>query len=346
MSERREVGGLDTLRFVAALAVALSHGVAFPLREWLGPGAGWTRLFTGAYDVSFDGVAAVIVFFVISGFCIHYAPASGAPFRTLPFWTRRGVRILIPLLGAVALARALGAAASGALEVVLWSVYCELIYYALYPLLRLAFRAFGLRRVLIAASLISAAMILVGWNAPFYWTFSPALTWLLAAPAWLLGCLLAERVAAGVAPRGFGGVWTWRFATFAYAALATAVFFHGPIKLGYPLLLAPFQLVAFRWVWAEIQHFERQPASRLLEWCGQWSYSLYLVHNMAVAMTPLSPAHLMLSWAVRVGLVFGGALAFYAVIEAPAHWTARAAARQLTRRLPARGVSSPELAAP
>src|SRR5579872_2703578 len=249
--ERRDIKGLDTLRFVAATVVALSHGAAFPLHDWLGTGADWTRLITGAYDVSFDGVAAVIVFFVISGFCIHYAPATGAPFRTLPFWTRRGIRILIPLGGAVALSMALGAAATGALEVVLWSVYCELIYYALYPLLRLAFREFGLRRVLVVSSAISAAMILLNWKTPFYWTFSPALTWLLAAPAWLLGCLLAERVAAGVAAPKFGGVWFWRLAAWTCAAAATAAFFHSPWKVGYPLLRAPFQLVAFRWVWVE-----------------------------------------------------------------------------------------------
>ena len=137
MSERHEeVRGLDTLRFVAAAAVALGHGAAFPLGEWLGKGAAWQRLLIGAYDISFDGVAAVIVFFVVSGFCIHYGPATGAPFRTLPFWVRRGVRIAIPLLGAVGVADLLGPAAQGALEVVLWSVYCELIYYALYPALR------------------------------------------------------------------------------------------------------------------------------------------------------------------------------------------------------------------
>ncbi|HLY78853.1 MAG TPA: acyltransferase family protein [Caulobacteraceae bacterium] len=346
MSERRDIKGLDTLRFVAALIVALSHGAAFPLRDWLGGGTGWPRLITGAYDVSFDGVAAVIVFFVISGFCIHYAPATGAPFRILPFWTRRGVRILIPLAGALALAAALGAAATGALEVVLWSVYCELIYYALYPLLRLAFRVFGLRWVLIASSAISAAMLLWGWREPFYWSFSPALTWLLAAPAWLLGCLLAERVATGVPVRGLGNVWFWRAAAWAGSAAATAVFFHAPFKVGYPLLLAPFQLVAFRWVWVEIQHFEHRPASRLLEWCGQWSYSLYLVHNIAIAMTPLAPDRLVLSWALRVAVVLAGALIFYAAVEAPAHWLARTASRRLAHLLPAGGVRGPGLAAP
>jgi peptidoglycan/LPS O-acetylase OafA/YrhL len=189
-------------------------------------------------------------------------------------------------------------------------------------------------------------MILWGWRAPFYWSFSPTLTWLLAAPAWLLGCVLAERVAAGVAPPRPAGVWYWRFATYACAAAATAAFFHSPWQLGYPLLLAPFQFVAFRWVWVEIQHFEQHPPSRFLEWCGQWSYSLYLVHNIVIAMTPLWPAHLVLSWALRVGLVFAGALAFYATVEAPAHWIARVASRRLALALPARGVSGPGLAAP
>jgi peptidoglycan/LPS O-acetylase OafA/YrhL len=346
VTERREVKGVDTLRFVAAMTVALSHGAAFPLRDFLGAGADWTRLITGAYDISFDGVAAVIVFFVISGFCIHYGPASGAPFRILPFWTRRGIRILVPLVGAVALATALGAAATGALEVVLWSVYCELIYYALYPLLRVAFRLIGLRWVLIVSSAVSVAMILWGWKAPFYWSFSPALTWLLAAPAWLLGCLLAERVAASVGAPGPDRVWFWRFATWACAAAATAVFFHSPWKIGYPLLLTPFQFVAFRWVWVEIQHFEHHPTSRMLEWCGQWSYSLYLIHNIAIAMTPLSPTAVLASWLLRVVLIFAGSLVFYAAVEAPAHWIARIASRRLAQILPPSGVRAPELAAP
>ncbi len=91
LTDRQEVKGLDTLRFVAALTVALSHGAGPPLALWLDKSATWSRLFIGAYDVSFDGVAAVMVFFVVSGFCIHFGPASGAPFRVLPFWTRRGI---------------------------------------------------------------------------------------------------------------------------------------------------------------------------------------------------------------------------------------------------------------
>jgi peptidoglycan/LPS O-acetylase OafA/YrhL len=346
MTERHEVRGLDTLRFVAAATVALSHGAAFPLGAWLGKGAGWERLLIGAYDVSFDGVAAVIVFFVISGFCIHYGPATGAPFRLLPFWVRRGVRIAIPLAGAIAVADVLGAAAKGALEVVLWSVYCELIYYALYPALRAAFARFGLRRILLGSCVIAAAIIGVGWATPYYWTFSPALTWLICLPAWLLGCVLAEQVAKRRGGRGPDRVWLWRAATWAYAAGATAVFFHGPLRIGYPLLLFPFQLLAFKWVSAETAHFEWTAPSALLEWGGRWSYSLYLIHNIAIAETPLSTSALAWSWGLRIGLVVAGSLAFFFVVEAPSHRLARAAARRLAQALPPIRSGAPGLASP
>jgi peptidoglycan/LPS O-acetylase OafA/YrhL len=345
MTDHREVRGLDTLRFVAALTVALSHGAGPPMALWLGKTAVWTRLFIGAYDISFDGVAAVMVFFVVSGFCIHYPPASGAPFRTLPFLARRGIRILVPLLGALALATALGAAAVGALAAVVWSIYCELIYYALYPLLRLAFRRFGVRRVLLVSCLISAAMIAVGWRAAFYWDFSPALAWLLAAPAWLLGCVLAEQVAAGATGVAGGGFWFWRLATWIYAAGANALFFHAPFRLGYPLLLFPFQFVAFGWVRAEISHFAQVKGSAVLEWCGKWSYSLYLIHNVAISVTPISASAPGWTWTIRLCLIIAGTLGFYVLVEAPSHWLARTVSRRLTNAL-SRGAPTASLAAP
>ena len=342
---RRDVQGLDTLRFVAAVVVALSHGAGPPLAAWLGKDATWSRLLVGAYDVSFDGIAAVMVFFVVSGFCIHYAPATGAPFKTLPFWTRRGIRILGPLLGALALAASLGPVASVALAAVLWSVYCELIYYALYPVLRMAFRRFGVPRVLLVSCLISAAMIGLDWKARYYGDFSIAVMWLLAAPAWLLGCLLAEQVAAGAAAHDGGRIWVWRAGTWIYAVLATVVFFHTPIKVGYPLLLFPFYFIAFGWVRAEIAHFTAAKPSAVLEWCGQWSYSLYLMHNIAIAITPISVSAPGQSWAIRLGLIAAGSLGFYALIEAPSHWLARTASRRLLRAL-SPGAPAPSLASP
>jgi peptidoglycan/LPS O-acetylase OafA/YrhL len=345
MAERREVKGLDTLRFVAAATVALSHGAAFPLDHLIGHGSTFSHALSALYGVSFDGVAAVIIFFVISGFCIHFGPSTGAPFQAGPFWVRRGVRILLPLLGAMALGQVLGPGAQSGLAVVLWSVYCELIYYALYPALRLALRKFKLSitHVLILSLIASGAVIVIGWNAPFYWSFSIALTWLVALPAWLLGCVLAEQVAAIGTAGGPGHVEAWRLAIWLYAAIAMVVFFHAPFRIGYPALLFPFQLLAYLWIFAEITHFERVRPSRLLEWCGHWSYSLYLIHNVAIAVTPISDANYVSDWLVRIALVIVGSLVFYALVEAPSHWLARSLSRSLSAALARRGPAAGQI---
>jgi peptidoglycan/LPS O-acetylase OafA/YrhL len=346
MAERHEIKGLDTLRFVAALTVALSHGAAFPLADAIGKSAGWSRALTALWGLSFNGVAAVIIFFVISGFCIHYGPATGAPYRTGPFWVRRGLRIAGPLLGALAVATALGARAEAALGAVLWSIYCELIYYALYPGLRIVFRRLGLANTVIVSLVISIAMIAVGWRLPYYWTFGIWLTWLVALPAWLLGCLLAEQVAAIGVGADTGHIWAWRLGLWVYATVALGLFFHAPIRVGLPLLLFPFQLLIYLWVMAEMNHFERSGTSRVLEWCGRWSYSLYLIHNIAISVAPISPTALVGSWLLRVAFILGGSLAFYAVVEAPSHWLARAASRRLASSLVKRRPAEPQLAAP
>jgi peptidoglycan/LPS O-acetylase OafA/YrhL len=341
MAERHEIKGLDTLRFVAAATVALSHGAGFPVAETIGKHGAVARAITGFYGLSFNGVAAVLVFFVISGFCIHHGPATGAPFRVLPFWTRRGVRIAGPLVGALLLSQLLGAPAQAGLGAVLWSVYCELIYYAVYPALRIGFARFGVRGVLAVSSLISVVMIGFGWDARYYWNFPIWLTWILAAPAWLLGCLLAEQVARGVRAPRLGGIWTWRLLVWGFATVELAIFFHAPVQLGHPALLFPFQWLAYAWILAEIGHFEQVRVSPFTEWCGRWSYSLYLIHNMAIAVAPVSTAAPVQSWLVRLALAVGGSLAFYAVVEAPSHWAARTASRKLSSLLP-----KPKSAAP
>ncbi len=337
MTARHEIKGLDSLRFVAAAVVACGHGASFPVVAQFGKTTALARLAAGLDGISFSGLAAVLVFFVISGFCIHYAPATGAPFNPLAFWTRRILRISGPLVVAVALAWRLGPAESGALAAVTWSVFCELIYYALYPLLRVGFRRFGLGRLILASSLLSAAIIAVGWGVPYYWGFGIGLAWLVALPGWLLGCWLAERVAAArLAPSLPGGVWTWRAVVWIYSAVTMAIFFHAPFKVSFPVLLFPFQFLACGWIWAEIDHFDRRGVSRALEWCGRWSYSLYLVHNIAISETPIAPSAVLPSWLLRLAVIIGGSLIFYALVEAPSHWIARQASRKVAAMLAAR----------
>jgi len=79
---------------------------------------------------AFDGIGAVIAFFIISGFVIHYPNKNGIP-NLKEFWIRRFVRIVIPLC----IILPLGLLFDHPEKAVVWSLFCELIYYAIYPFL-------------------------------------------------------------------------------------------------------------------------------------------------------------------------------------------------------------------
>lgn len=326
-----EIRGLDSLRFVAAATVALGHGAGLPLKAlWPDPSSA-QRVVIGLNGNLFCGVAAVVVFFIISGLCIHYAAACGRPMPVGAFWIRRGVRILIPLLTAWALALWFGSPAIEGLGAVTWSVYCEIIYYALYPLLLPAFRRWGTGRVLGVSCLISATMILASGYQPYYWGYGVGFTWLIAAPAWLAGCWLAEWVAANRQPRVRWSIWWWRAGVWGASMTASILSFHAPIKVGYPVLLFPFQALALWWIYREILHFRQAKPWSLMEWAGKWSYSLYLVHNMIIGVTPLKPSQPLQDWMIRVGLILVSSLLFYSLVERPSHKLARDLSRRLNR---------------
>jgi hypothetical protein len=81
--------------------VVFSHCGYPPLTEGLDRGNPLALLVQGVYGNLFAGVPAVIVFFVISGFCIHHPFRAPGSFQLLPYLTRRYVRIGIPLVAAV-----------------------------------------------------------------------------------------------------------------------------------------------------------------------------------------------------------------------------------------------------
>jgi peptidoglycan/LPS O-acetylase OafA/YrhL len=71
---KTRVQGLDSIRFSALVVVLFHFGLIS--RSYLGTDPrGLAAVSRGILGSLFDGPAAVIVFFVISGFCIHF------PFR-------------------------------------------------------------------------------------------------------------------------------------------------------------------------------------------------------------------------------------------------------------------------
>ena len=126
-----KINGLDSIRFVCAIWVVFGHLGLFPLLEGIDVSTkvGW--FINALYNSTVSGQAAVIVFFVISGLCIHYPYRNGKQINLLTYYARRYSRITIPLLAAIFVANLLGTPYSFFEKSILWSIAAELIYYTL-----------------------------------------------------------------------------------------------------------------------------------------------------------------------------------------------------------------------
>ena len=343
--------GIDILRAVAALAVAVSHLVQTTLPEASARGAKvWTTL--GSFGVG--------LFFVISGFCIH-APlvrreiggaSTSIDYRA--FYRRRFLRLYPAHL--VALAVSIGVAAlipfpktattlisvttpaQLALHVmmlhtfsakafysgngVLWSLAVETHFYLAYPAFLALRRRFGSARVCVALACVSGAVAfqaarLPSWfqilleNAPFRW-------W-----EWIVGCVVVE-VALRRPPsfrHGYPVV-------IAFAAVTAAIGMglltvHGGSSARFfiwPVLFAG-TILAAAWMRAPSSGSRMGLVPSALNAVGQASYSLYLVHPIAyhvaiaalVALAVAVPG--MLAGMVLVCAAF--TWAFYRLVERP-----------------------------
>lgn len=311
------VSGLDSIRFICAVWVALGH-LGLPA---LGVGDSYLlgHLFNGVYNNLISGQAAVIVFFVISGFCIHYAQANSLRLESIPaFYTRRYVRIGIPLFAAILIAIPLKVPFGFFEDSILWSLFAELIYYSLYPLLLHARRSVGSWLPLLGVT-FPLALAIAGTDpdARNYPSFGIGLNWLLGLPCWLIGCLIAEKIANTCTAFHVGHIWLWRASVWATSIGCSALRFHSP--LGYPWTLNFFAILVGVWLIKEIEHSRRRKPLRVLEWAGSWSYSVYLIHVLVIVALLNVP----LSWAIKLLCILAASFLFAVVVEFPSHNIAR-----------------------
>jgi peptidoglycan/LPS O-acetylase OafA/YrhL len=323
----RHVRGIDGLRFVLAFWVVMSHSGFAP-----GP-APWLHVMvrTG-YNGLANGAAAVMVFFVISGFCIHYPFRSSRSIDLLSFYARRHIRILVPVVAAVLIARPLGTLPT-LWDSILWSLICEEIYYTIYPLL-LELRARHGWNLLIGVAAVAAVAIalmiphrqLCGLNAfPWY------VNWVVGLPAWMMGARLAEKLDLDTA-MGRAAILRWRLGALVAGGTVTMLCYHAPIRIPayFSLMIAiPY---AAGWLRAEILHAESH-GPPLFERLGVFSYSMYLMHlSMNVLFdriftSPMTftdvPMLMYLLWLARAVWVVAASWLFYRLVERPAHRFAR-----------------------
>lgn len=336
----RHIPGLDTIRLVCALIVALGHFAPNLAQDLSSMGCLAVRA-GSAVGLMFNGPAAVIVFFVLSGYVIHRPYSRGKPFQLGEYFARRYFRIVPPLLaaGMLYLAVHAGPADEDWNNTVMWSVFCELVYYTLYPLIRLcrvpiaplALASYGLSFGLVLAFPDVARRIDGNYVAFGHWTF------VIGLPCWLSGCWLASRddASGSVSVLEILG---WRAAVYFGAVAALIVKFHLPWL--WPLSVYSFSLnllapVATLWIGREVAYWSGRAASRpdpVTDRWGRASFSLYLIHPVALMTTHrLTGEHGIAATALFVSLTAAMTAAFYFIAEKPSHRLAQHVGRRVGR---------------
>jgi len=206
----------------------------------------------------------------------------------------------------------------------LWSVLCEEIFYALYPILNRVGSSFGLAKTLKSAFVIAL---------PVAWFCSPAEEWqdlgilgtaVVLFPVWLLGCHLAEHVSSLKEARSPRVIWSWRLGAWAAMWVAEILHFHG----GIPQTRSSIWIgvYCYFWVRAEISHYKNRAPRAVLVWAGRWSYSMYLIHPLVIALCvkyDFLTEGSRLSSAGKIALILIGSYLFYLAVERPSHGIAK-----------------------
>ncbi len=327
------VHGLDTIRFFLALWVVAAH---FWVPLGIDKSSTVGKLIIGLYDNFINGPAAVIVFFVISGFCIHYPYRHKRELALIPYFSRRHLRIWVPIFITVLCGMPLGVKFSLMERSILWSLLAEEIYYLIYPIILWLRRQLGWRKLLIFAYACASTIVLSNPTINDYPSYGPYLTWLLGLPTWLLGCCLAEKsdkLCQTVANIDTIHIWRWRFAAWLLSFICSIANFHSPIK--YPLNLTLFAVFAFFWLGQEIAYHQLRDPHPLFENAGKGSYSIYLFHLLApplyilLKLPTFSP---LLQWVVQIAFALPICYVFYLLVERPSHSLARKVAEKLSRK--------------
>lgn len=316
------IKGLDTIRFTAAIFVLFAH-IGMPLPSLINnhPQAHLIKQFLSCL---FNGPAAVIVFFIISGFCIHHPNQQKDNIDVASFYTRRLIRIGIPAITMVLIYHLLNIELKAPHYQTLWSVICELVYYLLYPVIFYINKKLEWKYLVgfaylcaITLLLINTEKVLAGMQSYVAMGLS---TWIIGLPCWLLGCWLSENYQKFKLLES-SKIWACRFLIIFLLIILRIVKSHVTSVFGSNCYtLNAFAMIACIWIAYELKYFSENPPNRLLESAAKWSYSLYLIHpavrHILYQIKIYSPhyQHLLIML-----MCFLLAYVFYLLIEFPAH---------------------------
>ncbi|MDB4927007.1 acyltransferase [Mucilaginibacter sp.] len=317
--------GVDSLRFVLAFIVLLSHydnvystfliNSKYEFLQWAG------------YFIAnvYDGTAAVIAFFIVSGFVIHYPNKNGIT-NLKEFWVRRFLRILLPL-AAISI---IGIRYHP--ERLVWSLACELVYYTAYPFMSKINTSW--RDKFLVAYAIAAILIIVGAHNDvrafltqsnshyhgYYWQLGIFLTAVVGLPCWLLGVMIAENIDRMA-----------QIATQKVILLRAVVLLLGFIcnilklyyHMSYILTMNLAAIVLYKWVQAEITYYKTRRSNPILEKMGEFSYSIYICHPIIYLMLLDVISYNAITYPIYIVISIILSYVFYLLVEKPAHQLAR-----------------------
>lgn len=346
------VGGVDTIRVICALTIVIFHFGLFPASIFGKDPHGQALVLKGVLDTLFDGPAALIVFFVVSGFGIHFAARRDLTVDIPSFYSRRLTRISGPALVGLAIWAYAGIPFQPEGPGPFWTITCEAEFYLLYPLLLALRRQFGWWPVIAVSQVFAYGLALShlgeirtvagGYPAFGWWN------WVMGLPCWITGCWLAESF-----PRfpqlSTGKIWLVRGGIFGVSVILNFLRFHGGlIFLTAPFTLNVFAMVACFWLGLEIAYRSVKPAPRILEWSGNWTYSIYLMHptipgllGKLTFLNPLYATNALSLIMISCALVL--AYGFHLTVEAPFYRLAiKVGKRVKARRRPAPALTVPD----
>jgi peptidoglycan/LPS O-acetylase OafA/YrhL len=319
---KKWIKGLDNLRFILAFMVLLSHYNASLIYTLASSSSPILRLCGSMLANLFDGTAAVMAFFILSGFVIHHQYKNGIV-SLKQYAIRRFLRIFIPLI----IIYVAGIKFNHPDKAVIWSLICELIYYALYPLLATIKTSWSKKTLFIY--IISFIVILIaahhdvlalfnqtGTYQGYYWQLGPFVTWVVGLPVWLLGVLIAENVD-NLKTISFSKISLYRLLVFTISCLCVSAELYWHVS--YILSMNIFALLMYKWIGAEISYFKNHKPNSLLETMGKFSYSLYLCHPLIFTILSIWLVNNVATYFLFILLAVFISYLFYLLVERPSH---------------------------
>lgn len=341
MAQNRDLRfeALDGLRLVCALWVMLSHFGPPPIHFTFGMFAGHALTIESMFKSVFCGTAAVVAFFIISGFCIHLPYVSGKTLAVKNFYVARLVRIGAPMIVAVTAAKVLPNG-TYELDAVLWSLYSEILYYFGYPVILRVARKGGLPHLTAIAFLMALVVNLIPDDTHgYFWSNGIILTTLRGLPIWLLGCIIAQfyasssRSPTSLRILGLAGV-RQTLRVFIVLANAIALILHFLTPLHYKWSMLPFAILCALWIVAELEASASRTIFTRVAPLGRASYSLYLTHKLAIPVVAVMYSSLAGAqyWIALLCIAIILTNLMYFMVETPAHRLSRAIGRNWMKR--------------